>query len=383
MKNKDLSIYVHIPFCSSKCYYCNFCSSVETEKTKREYVKCLINEIKSCKLSNYIVKTIYFGGGTPSVLDEKLVEQILKQIKKKFVVDNNAEITIEANPNSLTREKLKYYRQLGINRLSIGVQTFNRKSLKYVGRVDNGEVSKYKRKVINILKYAKKLGFENISADFILGLPFQTNFHIESCLKQLSKFVSHFSCYMLQIEEGTKLFNLIKNHDLDDKIANQYERAVKKLEKMGYHRYEISNFSKPTFESKHNNVYWERKDYIGFGLSAHSLINETRFYNTSNLKDYISFWKSENNFDLSIKERVRFMEKLTQDDKLEETIMLSLRTSKGLCLSEFEKNFYNIKQNENYKMLLKEGFVAEKGDYLVLTKKGILVANEIIVKLIK
>mgnify|MGYP002581143317 FL=1 len=381
MKTKDLSIYVHIPFCSGKCYYCNFCSSVENETTKKEYVECLINEINSSKFRNYVVKTIYFGGGTPSILNVEELQKILKTIRKKFVVDEDAEITIEGNPNSLSKEKLQKLKNFGFNRLSIGVQTFNKKSLEFVGRVEKENLKTYKQKVLQVLKQAREVGFENVSADFILGLPFQTCFQVERFLKCLSKYVDHFSCYMLQIEEGTKLFEILKNKNLDEQIAKQYEKAVKKLEKLGFLRYEISNFAKKGFESKHNSAYWERKDYLGFGLSAHSLIEKNRFFNTSNLKKYLSFWKTKNSFESSIEADVRNTEKLSHNDEKEETIMLSLRTRKGICLSQFEKDFCDIRKNKNYKFLLENKFLKEENGFVSLSSKGVLLANEIIVKL--
>src|SRR5574344_1445385 len=188
---KPISIYIHIPFCNSKCYYCSFTSFVQNDQKKEQYFKALENEILSFDLSkNYIVKTIYIGGGTPSCVAPEL-------IKNKFEVDNNAEITIECNPNSTDEKKLVLYKKIGINRLSFGVQSFNKHSLNFVGRIQNDKnaLKTYQKKTINILKKTKQLGFENVSADFILGLPYQKKWQIKHFLKKISKLVSHFSCY--------------------------------------------------------------------------------------------------------------------------------------------------------------------------------------------
>ena len=189
---KEISIYVHIPFCNSKCYYCSFSSSVEKETTKEKYFKALQNEIKfnSKNFKNRIVKTIYFGGGTPSAVSEKLIEKTLKTIRNYYKVDPNCEITIELNPNSTTKEKLEKYWEIGINRLSFGVQSFNKKALEFVGRIKKDETKTYKKQVLWALKTAKEIGFKNISVDFILGLPFQKKRELCSFFKTVSPFVN-------------------------------------------------------------------------------------------------------------------------------------------------------------------------------------------------
>lgn len=381
---KELSIYVHIPFCNSKCFYCSFCSSKENLKTQKMFFKAINNEIneKSKLFSNYVVKTIYFGGGTPSATDEKNISKLLKNLKNKFKISKDAEITIELNPNSTTKEKLEEYKKAGFNRLSFGVQTFNKKSLLFVGRLQTKEQAKrYKKQVISCLKLAKEIGFENISADFILGLPFQKTHEISKFLKQLSKYVKHFSCYMLQLEEGTKLFSILNGKNNDELILKQYNCAIKALKKLGFNQYEISNFSLKNFESKHNLVYWNRGEYVGFGPSASSFYKATRKTNKNNLKNYILFW---NNPIINLKNEPKICEKLTKIEQAEETIMLSLRTQKGLDLGQFSKKYFNFeeKNDEKIKKLIKLNLIKIENGFLKLTSQGILVENSIILELI-
>ena len=383
---KDISIYVHIPFCSSKCYYCSFCSFYKPKEEHERYFKAVINEIKckSQRFKNYFVKTIYFGGGTPSVVDEKYIYQLIKTVKNYFLVDENIELTVELNPNSTTKSKLEYFKKIGVNRLSFGVQTFNKKSLNYVGRVtEKNSLKTYKQNVFNLLKYSKNLGFKNVSADFILGIPFQKSLQVKNFIKKVSKDVVHFSCYMLQLEEGTKLKEIQKN-DLDENIVlNQYNTAVKILKKLGFNQYEISNFSKIGFESKHNLCYWKRLNYLGFGLAAHSFYNNCRFYNTEDFITYCDYWnKTKNLCYKELKENnIIFFEKLTKKECSDETIMLSLRTSQGLNLREFKEKFFNLEKYFSNKidLYLKNGLIIIENGYLKLTDKGMLVANEIIV----
>lgn len=381
---KELSIYVHIPFCNSKCYYCNFCSRKETLTTQNRFFNAIENEIKTKSkfFSDYIVKTIYFGGGTPSVVNEKKISKLLCLIKKNFKISPYAEITIEANPNSLSLQKLVAYKKTGFNRLSIGVQTFNKKSLLYVGRLQTKEQAKeYRRKVISCLNDAKHAGFKNISADFILGLPYQKAWEIPQFLKQLSPYVTHFSCYMLQVESGTKLYSLLEGKGNENLILDQYKRAVKTLKRLHFRRYEISNFARQNFESKHNKVYWQRKNYVGFGPSASSFSFEERTTNTNNLNEYINFWENEN--PNLINEPIA-KEKLSKEQQAEEAIFLSLRTAKGLNLAEFNQKFYdfNEKNAKTLEKLTNLGLIEIKDGFLKLTDKGVLLENSIIVELI-
>ena len=381
---KELSIYVHIPFCNSKCFYCNFCSRKETLTIQNRFFKAIENEIKtkSKNFSSFVVKTIYFGGGTPSVVNEKKISKLLCLIKKNFKISPYAEITIEANPNSLSLQKLVAYKKTGFNRLSIGVQTFNKKSLLYVGRLQTKEQAKeYRRKVISCLNDAKRVGFQNINADFILGLPYQKTWEISQFIKQLSPYVTHFSCYMLQVENGTKLYSMLDGKGNENLILEQYKRAVKTLKRLHFHRYEISNFARQNFESKHNKMYWQRKNYVGFGPSASSFSFEERTTNTNNINEYIKFWENENP---KLMNEPSTKEKLSKEQQAEEVIFLSLRTAKGLNLTEFNQKFYdfNKKNAKTLEKLTNLGLIEFENEFLKLTDKGVLLENSIIVELI-
>lgn len=381
---KELSIYVHIPFCNSKCFYCNFCSWEESLTTQNRFFNAIEKEIKakSKNFSSFVVKTIYFGGGTPSVVNEKKISKLLCLIKKNFKISPYVEITIEANPNSLSLQKLVAYKKTGFNRLSIGVQTFNKKSLLYVGRLQTKEQAKeYRRKVISCLNDAKCVGFQNISADFILGLPYQKTREISQFLKQLSPYVTHFSCYMLQVENGTKLYSMLDGKGNENLILEQYKRAVKTLKRLHFHRYEISNFARQNFESEHNKVYWQRKNYVGFGPSASSFSFEERITNTNNINEYIKFWENENP---KLMNEPIAKEKLSKEQQAEEVIFLSLRTAKGLNLTEFNQKFYdfNKKNAKTLEKLTNLGLIEFENEFLKLTDKGVLLENSIIVNLI-
>lgn len=381
---KELSIYVHIPFCNSKCFYCNFCSWEETLTTQNRFFNAIEKEIKakSKNFSSFVVKTIYFGGGTPSVVNEKKISKLLCLIKKNFKISPYAEITIEANPNSLSLQKLVAYKKTGFNRLSIGVQTFNKKSLLYVGRLQTKEQAKeYRKKVISCLNDAKRVGFQNISADFILGLPYQKTREISQFIKQLSPYVTHFSCYMLQVENVTKLYSMLDGKGNENLILEQYKRAVKTLKRLHFHRYEISNFARQNFESKHNKAYWQRKNYVGFGPSASSFSFEERTTNTNNINEYIKFWENENP---KLMNEPSTKEKLSKEQQAEEVIFLSLRTAKGLNLTEFNQKFYdfNKKNAKTLEKLTNLGLIEFENEFLKLTDKGVLLENSIIVNLI-
>lgn len=390
----DYSIYVHIPFCCSKCYYCDFCSFVDNQKNIDNYFKCLKKEIINKKIKNKI-KTIYFGGGTPTSVNKKYLINILKIILNNFNVDKNAEITIETNPNTLNKETLQSLYDAGFNRLSIGVQTTNKKSLEYIGRIQNKKLlKKYKNNIKNNLKIAKKIGFNNISTDLILGLPFNNDKYLKKDLKFLTKYCNHISTYMLMVEKGTKLASFDLNIDeIDENSARQYELVCKYLKHKNFEKYEISNFAKEGTYSKHNLNYWNRGNYLGFGLSAHSFVSPYRFANTNDLQKYISYYKNltsntrrkkeDEIVDLSKKNDIVSGEKLTAKEMAEEKIMLGLRCKLGLDLDEFKTEFFDIrkKKSNEIDLLLKQGLIYFDNNILRLTDKGFLVANQVILKL--
>lgn len=390
----EFSIYVHIPFCNSKCYYCDFCSFVENEKNIKKYFVALKNEIVQKKLKGK-VKSIYLGGGTPSSVDEKYVINILNLIFKNFNVDKDAEITIEVNPNSLNKDKIQSYYNAGFNRLSMGVQTTNCKSLKYIGRITNEKILKnYKKNIKKLLKNAKKIGFKNISTDIILGLPFNNEKILIKDLKFLTKYCNHISTYMLMIEERTKLFTYnLDVENIDEMSSNQYEIVCQFLKNKNFERYEVSNFAKNQIFSKHNLNYWDRGEYLGFGLSAHSFLNPFRFYNTNNFEQYlkdfskIEFATCKKETKQILSEAKKFdtsVEKLNKKEAVEEKLMLSLRCARGLNLCEFNKNFYDIfkRKEKEIKFLIQSDLIKIEDGFLRLTDKGFLVANQIILKLL-
>jgi oxygen-independent coproporphyrinogen-3 oxidase len=379
---KPLSIYVHIPFCNSKCNYCSFVSMVASEDEKKRYFINLLNEIKM-QAKNYSeyysVSSIYIGGGTPSCLDYYYIRDILSCIYKNFAVKNSAEITIEINPNSVDMTKIREYVLSGVNRFSIGLQSISNKVLKSMGRTHN--LADYQKTIAMI----KEFGVKNISTDIIIGYPHQKLSDVKDTISALIKLdIPHVSAYMLQVEEGTKLKALVDNGSAkipnDDSVVSMYNAVYDMLTKSGYKRYEISNFAKPTFESYHNKVYWKRKDYLGIGLAAHSYIDGTRFANTENIAEYND--TIENKTAIPIK----MSKTLTVDEKKEEFVMLSLRTSEGLDLeaykNEFGENFL-VKKKEVIANFIKDGYlILTPTSKLICTNKGFMVINKIVLDLV-
>ena len=381
-KKKSLSIYVHIPFCNSKCDYCSFVSMVASPEEKHRYVTNLMNEIKLQSKNYrefYSVSSIYIGGGTPSCLDNYYIRDLLSCIYKNFAVKNSAEITLEINPNSVDQTKIREYIMSGINRFSIGLQSISAKVLKSMGRTHS--LADYK-KTVDIIR---EFGVKNISTDIIIGYPNQKIIDVKETINYLIKLgIPHISAYMLQVEKGTKLKKLVDNGSLgvpdDDTVVKMYDTVVDILTKNGYKRYEISNFAKPTYESYHNKVYWKRKDYLGVGLAAHSYIDGTRFANTENLTEYNE--KLEKSFTIPTK----YSKTLTTEEKKEEAVMLSLRTSDGLDLDAYKKEFgenFLAKKKDKIAELIKNKFlILTKENKLVCTNSGYLVLNKLVLELV-
>lgn len=377
----SLSIYVHIPFCNSKCNYCAFISMVATDDDKKRYFRCLLDEIKlqSKKYrSFYSVSSIYIGGGTPSCLDYYYIRDLLSIIYKNFAVKNTAEITIELNPNSADKTKIREYILSGVNRFSIGLQSINPKILKTMGRTHTAQ------DFVNAVNIIREYGIKNISADIILGYPNQKMIDIKETLAFLIKHqIPHISAYMLQVEDGTPLKELVDNGVLvpadDDAVISMYNYVYETLAKNGYDRYEFSNFAKPTYESFHNSVYWQRKDYLGVGLAAHSYIDGTRFSNTEKILEYVN--TIENNGEVPID----MSKQLTDEEKKEEFIMLSLRTKSGIDLDLYKKTFNEnlvLKRKDKIANLIVDGFlILTENNHLCCTNKGFLVLNKITLEL--
>lgn len=355
--------YIHIPFCKTKCNYCSFCSFPLINK-KNEYIKALIEEIKF-HYKNEMQKTIYFGGGTPSVLD---IEDI-KRILDCFNYNKNTSITIEMNPIDISEEKLINLKKIGINRVSLGIQNFDDNILKIIGRNHNSDTAKSS---INLVKEF----FDNYSIDLMYGLPEQTTDNWSKTIDYVIELnIPHISLYGLKIEAGTKFYKFPpKNIANSDIQADMYKLAVEKLSK-NYHHYEFSNFAKSKkYYSKHNLSYWKRNNYYGFGLSASGFIDNKRYTNTFNYKDYIKDPKMRN------------FEKLSIQKQIEEEIFLGLRLSEGINFNYMNKK-YNIDVDKKYKNVFKkfidEGFIKKTKNGVKLTLEGILLSNEILCEFIE
>lgn len=378
----ELSIYVHIPFCESKCQYCSFVSTVGTSADKKAYFSNLIGELKIQTVKsrkNCSVSTVYIGGGTPSSMDYYYIRDLLSCIYKNFPVKNTAEITIEINPNSVDKNKIREYILAGVNRFSIGLQSTNPKILKDMGR---GHKAADFEKVVKMIR---EFGVRNISADVIIGYPKQKMVDVKDTINYLLKMeIPHISTYMLQVEEGTPLKCLVDKGSVgvpdDELVVDMYKYVSTALTSAGYNRYELSNFAKEGYESEHNKTYWARKNYIGIGLSAHSYINGIRIANTSNMKEYAR--KIEEKGELPIESS----KVLSIEEKKEEFIMLSLRTSEGLDLEEYKdefgENFLTKRKSIVANMIKEELLVLTKDNRLVCTTDGFLVLNKIILELV-
>lgn len=380
---KEIGIYVHIPFCKSKCYYCDFNSFTNKGEYIEKYVKCLKKEIKNVgdrvrrnSNGNYaelsIAKTLYIGGGTPSFIDAKYIEQIMDTIQTNFEIDKNIEATIEVNPGTVTLKKLQKYREIGINRLSIGLQTSNDNLLKLIGRIHNFE------QFLQTVNLAKLAGFTNINVDVMIGLPNQTIYDVEDTLNKIIKLdVTHISVYSLIVEEGTKIEKLLDNDTLklpDEEIERyMYWFAKRKLEENGYIHYEISNFAKIPYRSKHNLDCWNQKEYIGFGVSASSYEEGIRYRNKDEIEEYIKNIEADEE-----RKNVIIDEKQDKQTMMNEYMILGLRKITGININEFRRKFEVsplYKYNKELTKLVREGLINIDTNNIRLTKKGLDLAN--------
>lgn len=353
------SAYIHIPFCEKKCNYCSFCS-FSLIKKKNEYIDALIKEVKFLYKKEKL-ETIYFGGGTPSLLDSKDIEKILNELN----FDKNTEITLELNPHNIDFLKLENFKKIGINRLSIGVQSFDDELLKIIGRTHNS------KEIFDTVNNVKTIGFNNYSIDLIYGLPNQTLKKWEETLEiALQIDPKHISLYGLKIEDGTYFKKFPpKNLADEDMQAKMYELAIEKLNKHYLH-YEFSNFAKEKkYISKHNSIYWTCKNYYGFGLSASGYIENKRYTNSFNFSNYIK--------NPTHKE----YQKLTKEEQIEEEIFLGLRLLKGINFNHINQKF-DIDIYKQFKLEfdknLSQGLMKKTKNGVKLSQKGILLSNEIL-----
>ncbi len=350
-----MSIYLHFPFCVSKCFYCDFTSFSCKDDVKASYVNRLVEEIKEKSIKyNERVKTIYFGGGTPTSLDISLIERVLNCLKSSFDVEENAEITIEGNPATFDKEYLTALSNMGFNRFSVGVQSFNDVELLAVNRIHT------KAEAISACKSIGEV-FSNYSLDIMMGLPNQTLATLESSLvTAVSLNPTHISTYMLKVEKGTPLEKMVESGKVavadEDTLADYYDFTVEFLKNKGFKQYETSNFAKDGFHSRHNMSYWDLSNYLGIGISAHSLYGKRRFYNTSSLDEYLS----GNNCEL-------LEENLSDSDLMSEYVMLGFRLNKGIDLVEFQSRF-----NKKFTTLYSKQIEAMK-NYLHITPTAVAI----------
>ena len=371
---KELGFYLHIPFCKSKCIYCDFNSFAQKDDCIEPYIKAVKKEIEEYAKQNkdVLIKTIYIGGGTPSYIKEKYIKEIIETIRSNFEIIPNAEITIEINPGTINRRKLNTYYKAGINRLSIGLQSTNDKLLKQLGRVHDFE------DFLETLRLANTIGFSNISADCMIGLPNQTIYDVEETLNVLINLrLTHISVYSLIVEPNTPLEKKINSGELklpDEEIERyMYWFAKRKLEENGYLHYEISNFAKPLFRSKYNLDCWNQKEYKGFGVSASSYENEIRYTNISSIEKYV-----ENVQNGQFKKNYIVEEKQDREVMMKEYMLLGLRKITGVSINQFRKKFGTIpifKYNKEITKLTNEGLIQSNGINIRLTKKGLDLAN--------
>ena len=373
---KELGIYVHIPFCKQKCYYCDFISYANKEEKTKEYVKCIQKEIeiesKKYSKDEYEITTIYFGGGTPSYISALYIENIINVIKLNYNVKDNVEITIEINPGTVNEEKILIYEKIGINRVSIGLQSTNDKLLKQIGRIHTYE------EFLNCYKLVSKSKINNINVDLMLALPNQTIEDLEESLQKVINLKpNHISLYSLILEEGTKLEKMVSENIVklpeEDLEREMYWKTKRILEKNGYNHYEISNFAKEGYKSKHNMNCWSQKEYLGFGVAAHSYVNRKRYCNTNNIEEYISNIKKG-----KIENNRTVCEIQNKIDEQKEFMMLGLRKIEGLNIQEFKNKFVEnpiYVFHKELEKLVNEDLIEIDLDKIKLTNKGLDFAN--------
>ena len=393
-----LEIYIHIPFCVKKCDYCDFLSAPADLETKEKYVEALINEIKlnKNKMSEYVVDTVFIGGGTPSLLEENQISKIMSVLRDNCNMSENPEITIECNPGTITESKLCEYKKSGINRISFGLQSANDEELKSIGRIHNyaGFLESY--------NLARKCGFDNINVDLMSALPGQTLKSYEETLNKVVRLEpEHISAYSLIVEENTLMYDRVKKAQIkginilpdEESERKMYYLTNNILRSNGYRKYEISNYSKPGKECEHNIGYWQRKEYLGFGIGAASLYKENRYNNISDINKYIEVLtnnlkeNSINNVGNSsevenqvniLNSIVKNLQQLTERDRMEEFMFLGLRMMEGVSMEKFERYFgktYMEVYGKVQKRMEDKRFLINDNGYVKLTEFGIDLSN--------
>jgi len=377
MQNQELELYIHIPFCIRKCQYCDFLSGPATEETKDRYMEALCREIagKSEIYRDYKITSLFIGGGTPSCVKPSWITRIMEIVREKYDLSREAEISMEINPGTVDELALKRYYQAGINRLSIGLQSAREEELKTLGRIHSFQ------QFLETYERAREIGFTNVNVDIMSGLPGQSSEYYEESLRKITSLEpapEHISAYSLIVEEGTPFYEQYEAGTLElpeeETERAMYELTGTFLKKRGYERYEISNYAKAGKECRHNIGYWIRKNYVGFGIGAASLVENVRFKNTDNLTDYIEDF-------LNCREEIH---SLSIQEQMEETMFLGLRLAKGVSVQNFEA-VYGVRMEQVYAEVLekhiKQGLLeryvsqTEPEEYIRLTPKGMDVSN--------
>lgn len=378
-----LGLYVHIPFCISKCKYCDFNSYKMNKISKETYLSDLKiemsmykNELEKNNIKDGI-SSVFLGGGTPSILSGEELKEIFKNIYEKFNIKEDAEITIECNPGTLTKEKLLAMKEIGINRLSIGLQAVQNQHLKNIGRIHTYE--EFEKNY----KEAIEVGFDNINVDLMYCLPNQS---IDDWKETLEKIItlnpSHISAYSLILEEGTQLYDMYEKNEFElideDTDINLYNHTIEYLKDNGYYQYEISNYAKPNKECKHNILYWKCDSYIGLGPGASGYLNDVRYNNVEGLSDYHE--KIMNN-----EKPIDHKENLSNEDKIQEKIFMGLRMNEGIKYEDFKKQFnidFKTKYESQIDKLTRRNLIKESKDGIKLTQKGREISNSVFVEFI-
>lgn len=359
---KSLGIYIHIPFCVRKCKYCDFLSGPAGKDTQKQYVEKLLEEIEQNRelLAERMTETIFFGGGTPSAIDAEDIAHILEKLKSYGNLSENAEISIEANPGTVTEEKLMIWKQAGINRISFGLQSADNEELKTLGRIHTWE------EFVENYHLARKCGFHNINVDLMSALPGQTVDTWRNTMERVTELnPEHISAYSLIIEEGTPFYEAYAKHPellpTEEEERTIYYETKSFLAAKGYERYEISNYAKPGYACRHNLSYWERVDYLGLGLGAASLLGNVRKSNQIEIKEYL-----QGNFEGE-------KEVLSETNAMEEYFFLGLRKMEGVDWTKYEESYAQIIEK-----LVNKGLLEKDGDYVKLTELGIDVSNQVL-----
>lgn len=374
MSKKPTSAYVHIPFCTQICYYCDFSKVFIKNQPVDAYLEALIKEFESYQINS--LKTLYIGGGTPTAITAKQLDYLLRHLQQHLQLDQLEEFTIEANPGDLTEDKIAVLRQSAVNRISLGVQTFNDKQLKQIGR------SHTEAQIYTTIASLKEAGFQNMSIDLIYALPGQTMQQVkENVAKALALDIPHLSLYSLILEHHTVFMNKMRRGKLhlptEDLEAEMFEYIISEMEASGFEHYEISNFTKPGFESRHNLMYWNNDEYFGCGAGASGYLNGIRYRNRVPIQHYL---KAVADGNARLSEEV-----LTKEEMMEEELFLGLRKKSGVSVSRFQEKFglsFESRYGPVVRELQNQGLLVKDKDFVRMTKKGLFLGDSVAEKFI-